>query len=48
MDCRMYGEITLQDQTRSEESGQGVIIQSRDLTTRDPRDSTAGFRVGGG
>ena len=24
----------LQDQTRSEESGQGVIIQSRDLTTR--------------
>ena len=38
----------LQDQTRSEESGQGVIIQSRDLTTRDPRDSPARFRVGGG
>ena len=39
----------LQDQTRSEESGQGVIIiQSRDLTTRDPRDSPARFREGGG
>ena len=38
----------LQDQTRSEESGQGVIIiQSRALTTRDPRDSPARFRVGG-